>query len=97
VEEVGAWDDLIWRWSLTWRRSRFDWESLLESELVNLISRVSFRKDVEDTQVWKSDEFGCFSVKSAYEFLAKSEVGSQKEVFSILWKAKTFPNVMLTT
>ena len=26
VEEVGVWDDLVWRWSLTWRRSRFEWE-----------------------------------------------------------------------
>jgi len=97
VEEVGVWDDLVWRWSLTWRRSIFEWESLLESELVNHISRVSLRKDVEDTQVWKSDEFGRFSVKSTYEFLAKSERGSQKEVFSILWKTKTFPNVLITT
>ena len=78
VDEVGAWDDLVWRWSLTWRRSRFEWESLLESELVNYISRVSFRKDEEDSQIWKSDESSCFSIRSAYEFLAKSDMGSQK-------------------
>ena len=24
VEEVGVWDDLEWRWTLTWRRSRFE-------------------------------------------------------------------------
>jgi len=97
VDEVGEWDDLVRRWSLTWRRSIFEWESLLESELVNHISRVSFRKDEEDTQTWKSDEYGCFSVKSAYELLAKSDVGLQKEVFSILWKVKTSSNELLAT
>lgn len=51
---------------------------------------------MKDTQVWKSDESGRFSVKSAYEFLTKSERGPKKEVFSILWKTKTFPNVLIT-
>ena len=34
VEEAGRWDDVIWRWNLRWRRARFEWESLLEAELV---------------------------------------------------------------
>ena len=42
--------------------------------------------------MWRSDEFGCFSVKLAYECLAKPERAPQKEVFINLWKAKTFPN-----
>jgi len=29
VEEVGVWDELAWRWTLNWRRSRFEWESVL--------------------------------------------------------------------
>ena len=68
----------------------------MESELDNHISRVNFRKDEDDTQVWRSDESGCFSVKSAYECLAKHERGPQKEEFINLWKAKTFPNVLFT-
>ena len=96
VEEVGVWDDIEWRWTLSWRRSRFEWESLLVNELVSHISRANVRKDVEDTLVWKSDESGVFSVSSAYECLAKSERGPQQEVFNQLWKVKTFPNVMLT-
>ena len=51
---------------------------------------------MKDTQVWRSDEYDCFSVSSAFECLSKPERGPQKEVFTLLWKVKTFPNVMLT-
>jgi len=96
VEEVGVWDDLMWKWTFTWRRSRFEWESLLVSELENHTSSVNVRKDVKDTQVWRSDESDYFSVRSTYECLVKPERGPQKEAFIQLWKVKTFPNVMLT-
>jgi len=95
VEEVGVWDDLEWRWTLNWRRSRFEWESDLEYELGNLISGVRVRKDVEDTLLWKSSKDGMFSVSAAYECLSKPERVPKKEVYTLLWKVKTFPNVML--
>jgi len=79
VDDVGVWDDSVWRWTLTWRRSRFEWKTLLVSELGNHISRVIVRKDVKDTQVWRSDESGCFSVRSTYECLAKSERAPPKK------------------
>ena len=84
VEEVGACDDLEWRWTLNWRRSRFEWESDLEYELGNHISRVRVRKDVEDTLLWRSSADGVFSVRAAYECLSKPERIPKKEVYTLL-------------
>jgi len=46
--------------------------------------------------VWKSDESGSFTVRSAYECLVKADRGPQVDVFKYLWKTKTFPNVVIT-
>jgi len=37
VGEVGSWEDVGWSWRLSWRRSRFAWESVMEEDLLNLI------------------------------------------------------------
>jgi len=91
VEEVSEWEDLEWRWSLRWRRARFEWESVLEAEFVILLSIANLIKDNNDVLVWRKDEAGGFSVNSAYEFLAKHGRGPQLDVFKYLWKAKVFP------
>jgi len=82
--------------NLKWRRGRFEWETTLEAELCEYISRVNVLKDEKDTQVWRSEDSGCFTVRSAYDCLAKSDRGPQIDAFKSLWKAKTFPNVMFT-
>jgi len=97
VEEVGAWEGLVWRWTLSWRRDRFEWESELEIELATHISSVSINKEQSDVWVWGKEENGCFTVKSTYLCLASSDGGRQSEVFKYLWKARAFPNVLTTT
>jgi len=69
----------------------------LEFELGKYTSRVNVMKDEKNAQVWRSEESGCFTVRSVYEYLAKSVRGPEIEVFKHLWKVKTFPNVMITT
>ncbi|XP_068483406.1 uncharacterized protein [Phaseolus vulgaris] len=96
VEEVGAWEGLVWRWTLSWRRDRFEWEKELETELVTHISSVCVNKEQSDVRVWGNDENGCFTVKSAYLCLASTDGGRQSEVFKYLWKARAFPNVLTT-
>ncbi|XP_068466531.1 uncharacterized mitochondrial protein AtMg00310-like [Phaseolus vulgaris] len=71
VIEVGEWVGAAWRWNLRWRRDRFEWETLLETNLVQLLSRVSLLKDQKDVQMWGCDGLGSFSVNSAYDCLAK--------------------------
>ena len=96
VEEVGVWEGSIWRWTLSWRRDRFEWESELVTELTTLISRATVKREEPDLRVWGNEENGCFTVKSTYLCLTKSGNGPQSEVFKLLWKAKAFPNVIIT-
>ena len=96
VEEVGSWVDSVWEWKHRWRRVRFEWESMLESDLAMHLSRVRLSRDQEDIRVWGFDDLGLFSVNSAYECIAHPTRSSQNDVFSYLWKIKTFPNVLTT-
>ena len=41
VNEVGEWVDVAWRWKLRWRRDKFEWETLLEANFIQHISRAS--------------------------------------------------------
>jgi len=96
VEEVGGWEGSVWRWALTWRRERFEWEKKLESELGHQIANAHVIRDAYDVRVWKSGESGCYTVRSAYECLVELGSGSQEEVFKLLWKVKAFPSVLIT-
>jgi len=66
VGEVGSWEALGWNWRLRWRRPRFNCESSMEGELLNLITGKNLSKETEDAIVWSGDHNGVFSVKSAY-------------------------------
>jgi len=96
LEEVGEWEGSIWKWSLRWRRGRFEWETSIEAELEGLIARVKVKKDEKDALEWRSEANGCFTVSSAYECLVSATRGPQIDFFKHLWKTKTFPNVMFT-
>jgi len=95
VGEVGEWTNSKWRWRLRWRRNRFEWKSPMEEELISLLSRVILKKNVKDIQVW-GKEPGPFFVNSAYECLSNHVRGPQSEVYKLLWKAKAFPNAVVT-
>jgi len=97
LEEVGEWEDEVWRWRLGWRRARFEWESVLEAKLTIHISTTMLSKEEKDIQVWGNDEKGCFTINAAYEYLAKHERGSRLDVYETLWKSKAFPSVLTTT
>ena len=90
------WEESVWQWKLRWRRNRFEWEVPLETEFGMLISRVTVKKDEQDKQVWRRDESGNFTVKSAYKCLEEPEGGTQISPFGYLWKTKAFPNVLIT-
>jgi len=55
VGEVGTWGELGWSWRLGWRRTRFEWETSVEEEMMNL-------RDAEDIIEWSGDPKGVFSV-----------------------------------
>lgn len=69
----------------------------MEIDLLMLLSKAIMKKYVKDVQVWGKEVPGMFSVKSAYECLAKQASGPQSEVFKLLCKVKAFLNVATTT
>jgi len=96
VGKVGEWVESEWRWCLRWRRTRFEWEASVETDLTMVLSRAVLKKNNKDVQVWGKEVSGTYSVKSAYECIAKPDIGSQQDVFKILWKLKAFPNATTT-
>ena len=48
VGEVCVWVESEWRWSLRWRRARFVWKSIMEEDLLRLISQTNLNKEVKD-------------------------------------------------
>ena len=61
------------------------------------IVRAPVKRNINDIQVWGDWELEKYTVNSAYECLAKQTRGTHHVAFEILWKAKTFPNVVTTT
>jgi len=96
VNEVGEWVDAEWRWTLRWRRDKFEWESSLETNFIHYISQVRLSREQRDVLAWGAEEAGSYTISSAYEYLAKRASSSHQEVFKSLWKIKVFPNVIIT-
>jgi len=66
----------------------------MEFDLATLLSGALMKKNVLDVLLWGKEVPGTFTVNSTYESLAKQSSGTQYEVFVLLWKAKTFPNMV---
>jgi len=96
VGEVGSWEDGGWNWRLSWRRSRFAWESVMEEDLLNLIIGKSLCKDRKDALIWNEEQDGVFSVKFAYLVLCSQANNDLQDIFSSLWKATTVPKALYT-
>ena len=56
VNEVGEWEDSTWQWKIRWRRARFEWEVLLEADLIHQISQVSLSRERKDVQMWGCED-----------------------------------------
>lgn len=78
-----------------WRRNGFEWENVLQEELLTTLSSVILNRCGKDTLAWESEEF---SVKKTYECASKSNLGNSSglQIFKILWMFKALPNVLTT-
>ena len=90
---MGTWEDAGWNWRLSWRRPRFNWENVMEEDLINLLTGKSLCKD---TLIWNGEHDGVFSVKSAYSTLCSQENNGPQDIFSSLWLATTVPKALFT-
>ena len=93
VGEVGIWVDSVWVWKLRWRRPGFECESTLQEELLRSLSGVKLNREMKDCMTWKGEDF---SVKSAYDCVAKSDICNENVTFKHLWMSRAFPNVLTT-
>jgi len=64
---MGEWEDAVWLWRFRWRRTRFQWESTEEEDLIRIISRLKMSKEFKDNLVWGGDVSDDFLVKSTYD------------------------------
>jgi len=68
-----------------------------QEDLQRCLSRIILLREAKDVQVWEHDVSCSFSVKSAYECLAKHIPATETECCKQLRKIKALPKVMVTT
>jgi len=84
VEDVGEWDESIWRWRLEWTRERFRWETEMEANLIECITRVVLKRNMNDIRVWVDEKYENYIVSSTYECLSKQSRGTHHVAFEYL-------------
>ena len=92
LNEMEEWIDDSWIWNLNWRRNRWTKEEIHERELIHRLEGKIPINDNIDRWIWKEDEDGQFTDKSAYLLLSNHNEGDINGVFKPLWKLKIAPN-----
>lgn len=86
INQVGSWVEGQWKWSLSWRRSLFVWETSLLDELMKELDAVNILKEGQkDNWMWEASDDGKFSVKSCYEVLLGPNLIEDHGFFKLLW------------
>ena len=96
IVEVGEWGEEGWQWQLEWRRARFEWEVVLEEEMLRYVEKGSMNKEVNDCILWRGDALGVFSVKSAYDCMNSQVSSTTNSVFKMLWQTEARPSAQTT-
>lgn len=100
IQNIGAYINGVWIWSLEWRRELFVWEKQLLEELLSLLGSVCLSEDTLDAWEWSLESSKCFWTKSAYSFLVRKAAiahGFSMEVLGAikhLWKCKVPSNIL---
>lgn len=72
----------ITKWKLRWRRDRFEWEKLLEEQMLNCISGVQWRYGSPDGWVWQKDDDQQHKVKTGYMILNGNNQAESMDIFN---------------
>ena len=91
---MGAQENNGWQWNFEWRRHLFDRE--LESAVcfLNDIATSCIQPQTKDRWIWKPEQSGQYSVKSAYDMLRRDDMeGVDVKVFQDLWKLRIPPKI----
>jgi hypothetical protein len=94
VADVWNMGNEVERWRFHWRRRFFVWEETMLGELKELLNGVLISEEV-DSWSWQPESDKVFTVKSAYDVVAKLSVSTTEnvqwhaKVFQSLWKSPT--------
>jgi hypothetical protein len=100
ISELAVVEGGIIHWNFSWRRMLFVWEEELVTNLLVSLEVFSLSSD-EDSWCWRLDPDGCFSVKTAYESLAKEIVAGpnlplfEAKIFGDIWDSPAPSKVIL--
>ena len=87
-----SWSERCSSWNLCWRRERFEWEKLLEGQLLGLISSVQWNREGQNRLKWIGDDQQVYTMKSGYSILNTEDQMLSLECFQLLWSLKIFPS-----
>lgn len=66
VAEAGTWVYGNWEWNWMWSRQLYEWEEVFWTEAKALLHGLIPKESKNDLWLWKHDQSGAFTVKSAY-------------------------------
>jgi len=91
LHDAGSWKNNNWKWTLEWRRRRFEWQSDQINILMQELDNITFYEEGEDKWLWKEDEARVYIVKSAYNILPNDTIVEEKESIWKLLEDKSSP------
>lgn len=87
LAEKGEWQNGSWNWIWHWRRTLFQWEQTLFTELLKVLDGFC-PKDENDSWRWIRDPSGSYSVHSAYAQINYNPNDVNDPLMMKLWTAK---------
>lgn len=96
IQHMGAFKDAGWEWDFRWRRPLFDNEIEMAVSFLSEVARHPIQPHIGDKWVWKVDQSGEYTSKSAYCVL-RGEIAEHQQdgAFKELWKLKLPPKIVI--
>ncbi|KAL6500970.1 hypothetical protein OROHE_025167 [Orobanche hederae] len=90
---MGKWEEGSWVWEVGWRRGLGGRDAEAATELHNWLRGITLKQQTADSWKWGDKSGGSYTVKEAYEVIAKSQGEELMEeelrrLFRKLWKSE---------
>lgn len=97
VADMEFWDGSVWHCDFKWRRSLFQWEITLVSELFNLIGAISPSVTLSDKLLWIPDTSNGYNVKSFTEIAANKMFNKilPTQIVDFVWQKVAPPRAQM--
>ena len=92
INLMGQAADNRWDWRFQWRRNLFDHEIDMMAAFIEDIAVVQIHPSSMDSLIWRADNTGSYSTKSAYNLLMVDSTSlAEDTVFRSMWNMKIPP------